>query len=453
MSSERDVHPNQRHGIKAIGWRVRGDNMTTQKKLKASVRARMNQTGESYMVARRHILNRLPSDQYVLRGGIHPDTSSLASALANRGMINPTNSRPLSEAMILGVGGGLGAGYILWQFEKRDHGVVTIGFRNNLQYPDRWFRKTCERLGVPVEIHETSGEKRAAGHLQDALASGLPAIAYISTADLPYWHLPSEESGWWGHTIVVYGQQSDRFLIDDRNLKPLSLPGQDLSASRGRISSYKNRLLVVDPAAVELDNDALLQAVESGLADQVEHLSSKSDSFSLPAIAKWARMLTDERNPKGWGQVFVDGHGLVEALVSVHEGVNEVGIQGGNLRSLYADFLKEAGKITGRSLGEAEGAYRKAAKSWEEFASVCLEVPVVNEIVDLDRQRRNAIRQGDQGLDEAKAAGLRSARLKKSDAGLGDGERRKLLERMAETLRIVHGNEVNALEALVGAVG
>jgi hypothetical protein len=426
--------------------------MTSQKKLKASVRARMNQTGESYMVARRHILNRLSSDHYLLRGGIHPDTSSLASVLANRGISNPNNGRPLSEAMILGVGGGLGAGYILWQFEKHHRGVVTIGFRNNLQYPDRWFRKTCQRLGVPLEIHETSGEKRAASHLQDALASGLPAIAYISAADLPYWHLPSEESGWWGHTIVVYGQQSDRFLIDDRNLKPLSLPGQDLSASRGRISSYKNRLLVVDPAAVELDNDALFRAVESGLADQVEHLSSKSDSFSLPAIAKWARMLTDERNPKGWGQVFVDGHGLVEALVSAHEGVNEVGIQGGNLRSLYADFLKEAVKITGRALGEAERAYRQAAKSWEEFASVCLEVQVVNEIVDLDRQRRNAIRQGDQGWDEAEAAGLRSARLKKSDADLGDGERRKLFERMAEMLRIVHGNEVNALEALVGAV-
>jgi hypothetical protein len=427
--------------------------MTTQKKLKASVRARMDQTGESYMVARRHILNQLPSDQYVLRGGIHPDTSSLASALANRGISNPTNNRPLSEAMILGVGGGVGAGYILWQFEKYDHAVVTIGFRNNSQYPDRWFRKTCGRLGVPVEIHETSGEKRAAGYLQDALASGLPAIAYISVADLPYWHLPSEQSGMWGYTIVVYGRQSDRFLIDDRNLKPLSLPGQDLSASRDRISSYKNRLLVVDPAAVELDNDALLQAVESGLADQVEHLSSKSDSFSLPAIAKWARMLTDERNPRGWGQVFVDGHGLVEALVAAHEGVTEVGMLGGNLRPMYADFLTEAGKITGRPLGEAERAYRKAAKSWEEFASVCLEVPVVNEIVDLDGHRRNAIRQGDEGWDEAKAAGLRSARLMKSDADLGDRERRKLFRRMAETLRIVHGNEVNALEALVGAVG
>ncbi|HUP15735.1 MAG TPA: BtrH N-terminal domain-containing protein [Acidimicrobiia bacterium] len=227
--------------------------MTTQKKLKASVRARMDKTGETYMVARRGILNQLPSDAYVLRGGIHPETSSLANALANRGISNPTNSRPLSEAMILGVGGGLGAEYILWQFEKYDHAVVTIGFRNNSQYPDRWFRKTCGRLGVPVEIHETSGERRAAGHLQDALASGLPAIAFISSADVPYWHLPSEESGMWGHTIVVFGQQYDRFLVDDRNLKPLSLPGQDLSASRGRIPSYKNRLLVVDPAAVELD--------------------------------------------------------------------------------------------------------------------------------------------------------------------------------------------------------
>lgn len=453
MASERDVHPIQRHGIKSIGWRVRGDNMTTQKKLKASIRARMNQTGESYMVARRHILNRLGSDQYLLRGGIHPSTSSLASVLANRGISHPTNSRPLSEAMILGVGGGLGAGYILWQFEKHHRGVLTIGFLNNSQYPERWFRKTCERLGLPFAIHETSGEKRAAGHLKDALASGLPAIAFVSTADLPYWHLPSEESGIWGHTIVVYGQQSDRFLIDDRNLKPLSLPSQDLSASRGRISSYKNRLLVVDPAAVELENDALLRAVESGLASQVEHLSSKSDSFSLPAIAKWARMLTDERNPKGWGQVFVNGDGLVEALVSVHEGVNEVGIQGGNLRSLYADFLKEASKITGRSLGEAERAYRQAAKAWEEFASVGLEVPVVKEIVDLDRQRRNAVRQGDQGWDEAKAAGLRSSRLKKSDAGLDAGARKKLFGRMAETLRIVHGQEANALQALISSVG
>ena len=428
--------------------------MTNQKKLKASVRARMDRTGEAYMVARRHILNQLPSDAYLLRGGIHPETSSLANALANRGFTNPTTGRPLSEAMLLGVGGGLGAGYILWQFEKHHHRVVvTIGFRNSGQYPDRWFRKTCERLGVPVEIHETSGEKKAAGHLQEALTEGRPAIASISAADLPYWHWPSEESGWWGHTINVYGQDGDRYLVDDRNLKPLTVSERDLTAARARISSYKNRLIVVDPASVALDRDALVKAVESGLADQVEHLSAKSDSFSLAAIAKWARMLTDERNPKGWGKVFADDHRLVKALVSTYEGVNEVGLSGGNLRSLYADFLKEAGKITGRSLGRAERAYRKAAESWDAFAAICIGVPIVKEVVELDRERRNAIRQGDLGWDDAALAGARSERLLRSDVDRGDGDRRKLFEQMAEALRIVHGNEVTALESMVAAVG
>jgi hypothetical protein len=36
---------------------------------------------------------------------------------------------------------------------------------------------------------------------------------------------------------------------------------------------------------------------------------------------------------------------------------------------------------------------------------------------------------------------------------MGDVDRRRLLERMAETLRTVHGKEVAALEALVEAVG
>ena len=300
--------------------------------------------------------------------------------------------------MILGVGGGLGAGYILWQWEKHDRTVLTIGFRNSLNYPDRWFRKTCERLGVPVEIHETSGEKRAAGHLQDALASGLPAIAFISAADLPYLHLPSEQSGWWGYTIVVYGQQSDRFLIDDRNLKPLSLSGEDLSATRGRISSYKNRLLVVDPAAVELDEDTLLAAVESGLADQVDYLSSKSDSFSLPAIAKWARMLTDERNAKGWSQVFVDGHGLVETLVSAYEGVNEVGILGGNLRSLYADFLKRGSQDHRATPRRSRAGLSQGRKV---VGGVCLGLPRGS-----DRQRNRRSRPTTTQRDPAGRRGL-----------------------------------------------
>ena len=90
-----------------------------------------------------------------------------------------------------------------------------------------------------------------------------------------------------------------------------------LAAARGRVVSYKNRLIAIDPARVELD---LVPAVREGLRLQVEHLSEKSDSFSLPAWAKWARMVDDTRNKKGWPKVFADGRGTgVAARVDLHQ--------------------------------------------------------------------------------------------------------------------------------------
>ena len=51
---------------------------------------------------------------------------------------------------------------------------------------------------------------------------------------------------------------------------------------------------------------------------QVEHLSDKSDSFSLPAWRKWARMTTDTRNKKGWPTVFADGRGIGSMRASIY---------------------------------------------------------------------------------------------------------------------------------------
>jgi hypothetical protein len=177
--------------------------MTRQKQLKALVRSRMDKTGESYMVARRHVLNGRPAADYALRGGVHPETAACANAFGNRGMDDPTTGRPVTEALMLGIGGGLGAGYILWEFEEGDRRVVTTGFRNQWQYPKRWYAKVGERLGVGVAILETGGERKAAVQLDDALDEGTPVIVFASAADLPYWGLPSDESGWWGYPCSV----------------------------------------------------------------------------------------------------------------------------------------------------------------------------------------------------------------------------------------------------------
>ena len=48
---------------------------------------------------------------------MHPDTAAVANVLAHHGVVAGHTGEPLSEAMVLGIGGGLGAGYILWEFE------------------------------------------------------------------------------------------------------------------------------------------------------------------------------------------------------------------------------------------------------------------------------------------------------------------------------------------------
>ena len=155
--------------------------MTESKHLKARIRARMAHTGERYMTARRHVVGEQPPPAddhgWRLRGGVHPDSAAISNVLAHHGM-------EVSEALVLGIGGGLGAGYILWEFEAHNTRALVLGFRNQWQYPDRWAAKTLERLGVPFELHETGGARRAAAELDAALAAGRPALATIDRAVL-----------------------------------------------------------------------------------------------------------------------------------------------------------------------------------------------------------------------------------------------------------------------------
>jgi Butirosin biosynthesis protein H, N-terminal/Domain of unknown function (DUF4872) len=350
--------------------------MTAHKHLKERIRARMAKTGESYTTARRHVLNALPPAEYLLLGGVHPDTHAIAGVLANRGLLDPVAGQPLSEAMVLGVGGGLGAGYILWEFKAHDLRNLVMGFRNSWQYADRWASKTCQRLGVPAAVHETGSARKADAELRAAVGQGVPAIAWADQQVLGYRQLPSWLEGYGGHPVTVYGidDGSGVALVDDRNRAPLTVPLDALAAARARVGSYKHRLLVLDAPAAELDTDGLRRAVRDGLAEQVEHLSQRSDSFSLPAFRKWARLLTDPRNAKGWPRVFADRVSLFDACLSVYENLEPAaGSGGGNLRGLYAAFLDEAaGLLDAPALGRAATAYREAAARWHEVAETAL---------------------------------------------------------------------------------
>jgi hypothetical protein len=177
--------------------------MTADKAFKRVVRARMAKTGERYAAARRILVEgatgghhaeptadtAAPSG-YRMRGGLHPETATLANVLANEGVVSGVTGEPLTEAAILGIGGGLGAGYILWEFRSHGGPTLSLGFRNQGQYPSAWTAKTVDRLGIELDLHETGGAKGAREALDARLDGGVPVIAWVDPQSLGTWGQP-----------------------------------------------------------------------------------------------------------------------------------------------------------------------------------------------------------------------------------------------------------------------
>jgi hypothetical protein len=403
--------------------------VTSKKQLKLRVRARMAKTGESYTSALHHLAGAdagggayvttpgpVLDHGYRLRGGLHPETANIANLLAHHGIT--AGGRPVSEAMVFGIGGGPGAGYILWQFKRHGSAHLTLFFRHRSHYPDRWTTTVLDRLGVRYRAHHTGGAKGAAARLSAELAAGRPCVIRPDRYHIGYWRLPDSLDGYGGHDVVAIAEDADGVHLDDRNLTPLTVPRERVDRARGRVGSYRNSLYVIEPPAngqAEIPLDALRAAVRAGLAECVENLGGTSDSFALPAWRKWARLMTDTRNAKAWPKAFADRTGLAGALLSTWEGVMPMGMTGGHLRGLTADFLDEAAELlagagggAGRpgtggvangvadgvadALPEVAAGFRTAAASWERVAAAALpdDVP---ELVRL-RELTSAVSEG-----------------------------------------------------------
>ena len=420
--------------------------MTEQKHLKAKIRARMARTGERYAAARRHVLG--PAGRateqhtdhgWTLRGGLHPDTAVVSHLLADRGVA-------VSEAMVLGIGGGLGAGYILWEFAAHDSRHLTLGFRYRWNYLDG-VERALDRLGARYRVHTTAGGKGAAAELSATLAAGRRAVVFPDRQLAGYWHLPPYLEAHGGHPVVAYAVQGAGVRVDDRNTRPLTVARDDLDAARARVSSYRNRLVVVDEVAAPADLAALARA---GIRDCAEHLGGTSASFALPAWQKWAKLLTDRRNAKGWPRVFADGRGLATALCAVWEGVEPVGMTGGHLRDLYAAFLDEAAPLLGAPAAAAAEAFRDAGRRWHAFAEAALpaDVPEYARLRTLTATVAEGVAHGDEGAATRATA---AAELWQVRAEL---DRRPPVTPdfglLAERMRAVHAAEHAAVDLLRG---
>ncbi len=450
--------------------------MTTGKAFKRVVRARMAKTGERYAAARRALVEdatdghhaeptadaTTPSG-YRMRGGLHPETATLANVLANGGVVSGLTGAPLTEAAILGIGGGLGAGYILWEFQRHGAPVLTLGFRNQWQYPwiPGWTGKTLDRLGIDPDVHETGGAKGARAALDARLDAGVPVIAWVDPQGIGTWGLPDAMSGYGGLAVVVFGRDADgAYLVDDRGRAPFRISPAVMAAARGRVGSYKHRIVGLRTTPGPIPADRLRAAMRAGMEDQVQHLRASSDSFALPAWRKWARLMTDERNAKAWPRVFADGIGLFGALSAIHEDVDgEVGSSGGHLRELYADALDEAAAALDiAALGDAAQAWRAVADLWEELADAAVppDLDGAVEAVEAVETLHEAVMAGESGRSRVAVAAetVWAIRERYADAfPLPPDRIAAILQDLGDRLSAIYGAEVDALDVTARAIG
>lgn len=388
--------------------------MTTQKRLKSRIRARMASTGERYATARAHVVAPAPDpDQvrlvadagWVLRGGSDPDSAALATLLLNAGVPGPDG--PLSEELLLIIAGGLGAGYILWEFQQHDSPILTLGFTNSGHYFDRRLSVATERLGLQAEWSRTSGGVGAAARLRGELAVGKPVVVWPDRYLVGYWQLPAWLDGHGGHPVIAYAERDGRIHLDDRNLAPLTVAGADLDAARGRVSSYRNAALVIRDRESPLPGERVRDAVAAGLTHMVEQHGGRSDSFAVPAWRKWSRMLVAAGSAKAWPRLFGDGSGAFSALMSVWEGVEPAGMTGGNLRREFAAGLEQAGAIlTDERIGRESGSWLAIADLWHQLAETAAPtaVPAFSRARELTAAVTGAVAEGDAGADERAVA-------------------------------------------------
>jgi Butirosin biosynthesis protein H, N-terminal/Domain of unknown function (DUF4872) len=347
--------------------------------------------------------------------GLHWETGSVRNYFAYRGIKAPHTSEPYTEALLMGVSGGVVMGYFSFAYEGYDPHVAILT-RNTFDP----LNTLLQRLGVPQDILQTSRPITGLNNLVDTLENGVPAIVWADAYSLPYNSIPFDDGMWAMFPILVYGYDDPPGIVHiaDRARVPLTITTGELEVARSRIKKTKYRILTLDPP----NPDKLKRAVLTGIRDCISLYTEKppkgpATSFGFKAYDRWAELLVKPNARLSWARVFPPGREMAAGLISAFEGIAVFGKDGGAERDLYADFLDEASDILGKpAISEAAAQFRKSARAWDSLGEALLpdDVPPFKETRNLILEKHHQfLGQGNDALGEI---GIINTRLKELKA-------------------------------------
>lgn len=393
--------------------------------------------------------------------GRHSETGSIQNALALQSITAPHTDEPYSEALLLGVSGGVTFGYFTFEYEGYLPHLALLT-RNTFDP----FQTILERLGIPQDVRQTNKVEIAEKTLIEALETGLYPIVWADQFSLPYNHLPSDKGMWEMSPILAFGLNGDRVEIADRSSQPIYIPMDALTKARGRVKKDKYRFLTLGTP----QPSKLAAAVSKGIYQCIQLYTEKPPkgarhNFGFAAYQHLADMLVNKRNRKSWERFFGPGVRMYHALAGsvgqpgAYAWVQTWGSCPGADRSLYADFLKEAAVILEKpALKESAKLFHDSFVHWLAFSDALLpdEIPLFGESKRLIQHKHDLfINEGDTALEAIKEINIRLNKLlaqAESDFPLSQAEVADFRANLRDQILKISAVEQAAISSLQKAV-
>lgn len=392
-------------------------------------------------------------ENYTQFDGRYWDTASIRNALDYQGVKAPHTEAPYTEAMLLGISGGVTFGYFTFHYDGYDP-QVNLLTRNTFEPMQTIF----DRMGIARESLQTTSTSKFRKNLMTAIEDGYAPIASPDMWSLPYNAMPMDDGMWGGMSLVIYGYEPDKneAYISDRSFKPLTVSTDDLDNAMSRIKSDKHRLLLLEHP----DNSMLESAVRQGIHDCIQLMTEKpprgsAKNFGLKGLDNWADML--QKDVKGsWSREYPTGRALLAVLISSYTFLSPAfGKTIKAERDVYANFLDEASTILGKpELENVALRYRLAGDKWDGLLCALLpeDVPMLKKAREyIDIKTEYFIEKGNDGVEmmwdcEKKLTALKAE--SETDFPMTSAEISDLRDEIRRHVLLVREAEEDAIVAL-----
>lgn len=321
--------------------------------------------------------------------GRQPESATLRNVLIQR---DACTSDLCTEEILFGLGGGIGCAYFL--FDMHGGHPVYIGYRIHAKEGDTPYftLQMTEGWGATADVRHSSSPSAATKSLVKILNDGFTPIVWVEVTKLPYMFLSGHANAY--HQVVVYGMEGDDVLVGDLGDSVIRMSMEELTEARNSNYAPKFRTVVISEATAKPQlRETLSDRIRVTCSQMLEGLGIAN--FGLAALNKWAQMLTNTKNKKGWPNCFPGGPPLHGAMSSVFAQIELRGYGGSAFRGLYADFLDQAAGVLKKSaLKKVAEQFRESEASWRAISDAALpdSIPLLKETREALTRRSVLIR-------------------------------------------------------------